>query len=785
MCERSSVSSLDERYAHSSLFGRLASLCPNTATGCTRLQNAFETCAEAGVFCEREKEPSGPITGHYVHRNDPEFLSNVCLPVSGTCDEHSATFGSLSPGGVFTVRGGPTTDRDVNSSYGGDPLGFTPPQTTPVMEQQFTARSHQASPSTGCNFSPLHMCVEAVETVRVSEGRSAPGCCSLSSGVGHDRCFPHRMGGNVESEGYLWALDTDPGHRAYQPARTKGSVLGPKVLHAGSGRPPCSRSVRQYLNSVPSEPPGRHKIPQVSTVDSRDPDMVSATTCFTEGSSYTRSVQPDSGCSFPGSSTSGRMEASSRCSAGDLATIWESRSGSFCFREDNPLPIMVHKDRGVQSTGPGCAVSRMAGLPAICVSTYPSVMGDVAQDLAVQAQSVTCGTTVASQTMVSFVAETSDRKSMEASSQEGPPLPAGGQCLAPGPGSSAALGMAIGLKPSLEHCDPAVIHTISNARASSTRQIYASRWKLFSAWCEEQGFDPATCDIPSVLSFLQRLLEEGKAASTLKVYVAAISAYHVPVGGSSLGSHSLVCSFLKGARRLNPARNPHFPVWDLSLVLAFLCSPQFEPLQSIDIKWMSLKTSFLLAIATAKRVSELHALSVSERCLRWLPDDSGVVLRPNPSFLPKVLLPQFINQHIELASFQTSSESDSSAQLLCPVRALRCYVNSTVQFRQSDQLFVCYGGVKKGAPVSKQRLSNWIVETIMLAYKAAGKPLPWGITCHSTRAISSSWAVFRGVSLVDICTAATWASPCTFARFYKVNVAAHHAVSSAVLLEQP
>ncbi|KAG1935341.1 peptidyl-prolyl cis-trans isomerase FKBP10 [Pimephales promelas] len=44
---------------------------------------------------------------------------------------------------------------------------------------------------------------------------------------------------------------------------------------------------------------------------------------------------------------------------------------------------------------------------------------------------------------------------------------------------------------------------------------------------------------------------------------------------------------------------------------------------------------------------------------------------------------------------------------------------------------------------------------------------------------------FRGVSLVDICTAATWATPCTFARFYKVNIATHHAVSSAVLLEQP
>lgn len=57
----------------------------------------------------------------------------------------------------------------------------------------------------------------------------------------------------------------------------------------------------------------------------------------------------------------------------------------------------------------------MAELPTICIPTYPSVMGDVTQDLPVQAQSATHGTMFASQTMVSFVAENSDRQSMEAS----------------------------------------------------------------------------------------------------------------------------------------------------------------------------------------------------------------------------------------------------------------------------------------------------------------------------------------------------------------------------------
>lgn len=75
-----------------------------------------------------------------------------------------------------------------------------------------------------------------------------------------------------------------------------------------------------------------------------------------------------------------------------------------------------------------------------------------------------------------------------------------------------------------------------------------------------------------------------------------------------------------------------------------------------------------------------------------------------------------------------------------------------MQLRQSEQLFVCCGEAKKkNAPLSKQRLSRWVVEVIALAYKKAGQPVPGTITCHSSRAVSSSCSAFRGVSLTDVC----------------------------------
>ncbi len=67
-----------------------------------------------------------------------------------------------------------------------------------------------------------------------------------------------------------------------------------------------------------------------------------------------------------------------------------------------------------------------------------------------------------------------------------------------------------------------------------------------------------------------------------------------------------------------------------------------------------------------------------------------------------------------------------------------------------DQLFVCNGEVRKGAPLSKQWLSCWIVEVIKLAYRNSNQLIPAGVTYHSTRDVSSSWAALRQVSLAKV-----------------------------------
>ncbi|KAK0150741.1 hypothetical protein N1851_008148 [Merluccius polli] len=163
-------------------------------------------------------------------------------------------------------------------------------------------------------------------------------------------------------------------------------------------------------------------------------------------------------------------------------------------------------------------------------------------------------------------------------------------------------------------------------------------------WCRTHGEEPTCCPVPVILRFLQSRFDEGLAAATIRVYAAAISARHNKVDGVTVDSHTLVTRFLKGTQQLSPPQWSQTPSWDLSLVLEVLCQHPFEPLENIEDTWVSLKTAFLLAMASAKRVGELHALSISRECLQWAREKQGSHcglthrfyrrLSPRPAFDP-------------------------------------------------------------------------------------------------------------------------------------------------------
>jgi len=105
-------------------------------------------------------------------------------------------------------------------------------------------------------------------------------------------------------------------------------------------------------------------------------------------------------------------------------------------------------------------------------------------------------------------------------------------------------------------------------------------------------------------------------------------------------------------------------------VLESMDMANFEPIESFAENFLTLKTAFLLAITSLKRVGDLQALSVSPLCLEFAPGMVKAFLHPRPGYVLKV--PTNVAQPIILQvfcppPFQMSDQE--KLNFLCPVRA--------------------------------------------------------------------------------------------------------------------
>ncbi len=578
----------------------------------------------------------------------------------------------------------------------------------------------------------------------------------------HDRRLQHRLGGAVRRQTDLRPLVEDGERLPHQLLGNASSLSSLPVFPAGPNRTPCADSLRQHVRGVLYKSPGRCLL-EAPLYSGRAPSgMGSAQPALAEGSTPAGQTEPRSRYVISEQCPLRGVDAPSAGGSEDLEDLWQGRSRPFRLQRQLSLPNLLFE-------GQGCVGPRLAQPPPLCIPPdRPASTGRQAYQ-GTGSQGAIGGPLVEEPTLVVRADSATDSSSLARAPETGSPLSGERNNMAPSTRAVGSLHLAAQWEPT--GFPERVLNTISEARAPSTRRLYALKWSVFSTWCLNRGENPSTSELAVVLSFLQELLDKGRSHSTLKVFVAAIAAFHAPIAGQSVGRDNSVVRFLKGARRLNPPRPLTVPTWDLPTVLRALKGPPFEPLQSTDLRSLSLKTALLLALASVKRVGDLQALSTSPACLEFGPNDSKVVLKPRHGYVPKVLSTPFRAQVITLSALPPSEE-DRELSLLCPVRALRIYFERSAPFRHTEQLFVSFGNRTKGHPVTKQRLSKWIVDAVMLAYSSLGLQCPIGVRAHSTRGIASSWAWSSGVSITEICTAAGWATPSTFARFYNLDIPA-------------
>ena len=305
---------------------------------------------------------------------------------------------------------------------------------------------------------------------------------------------------------------------------------------------------------------------------------------------------------------------------------------------------------------------------------------------------------------------------------------------------------------------------MSSCVRESTARLYQSQWLSFCGWCRGRGVAPIDATISRIVDFLIHLpRDKGFSLSALKGYRSAINSVLALKGTDLTESRELTMLFQSFVKSC-PTANLRPPAWAVALVLNSLTAAPYEPLKDAEERLLAHKTLFLLALASAKRVRELHALSHRvSHSIGWKEVSFSFV----PGFVAKTQDQPSLDPRFESFTIPALPKSRDSpnGRLLCLVRAVKYYLARTAQHRpRCKRLFVASGRTKK--EISKNTVSFWLCRVISLAYQLSGKPLPTPPLARETRSIAPSLLFKKNYAVSQVLKAGTWRRHTTFTRHY-------------------
>ena len=311
---------------------------------------------------------------------------------------------------------------------------------------------------------------------------------------------------------------------------------------------------------------------------------------------------------------------------------------------------------------------------------------------------------------------------------------------------------------------------LSGCLRESSSRLYQSRWQIFCGWCRGRGVAPVNATVPVVVDFLIHLrLDKGLSVSAVKGYSSALNSVLALKGRDLAASREIAMLLRNFARSVDPVElRP--PAWDISLVLQSLTGAPYEHLRTCEERFLAQKTLFLLALASAKRIGELHALSHRVSHTRnW----GEVSFSYVTGFVAKTQDPSSFARRFEGFSVPAlpNARKNRNGRLLCPVRVVRCYLDRTAAHRpRCERSFVTAGRSKK--EISKTTVSFWLWKSISRAYELSGMALPVPAPqARETRGIAPSLLFKKNFAVDQVLKAGMWRRHTTFTRHYLRDIA--------------
>jgi len=585
-----------------------------------------------------------------------------------------------------------------------------------------------------------------------------------------DRCIVGGMGSPHAITMLVRDLVRIPSNQAHQLARVESSAVSPERFQRRHSGKDCISPDGQYYSSSLPQQRGGDSLTGALFSDKRHSSLVHPVQDPSASQAHSGSKERSAGCIVPeGQDFSDRMDITPSDSEHDIRPSRQTTCGSVCHKSEPPTTSVCVAGSRRSSLGSGCIEHTLGRHPRLCLPTSSPDPKGPQQDPGGRLCDHSNRSVVATTSVVQRNIRSPDRVSDQTARQAGPSLSTTQFPPSQGPVSPKINCMEIIKNNWIERGIPEdSAERAAQARRLSTRNTYDARIRIFSDWCKLHHVRPLQTSLGQVASFLTYLFKDRElGVRTIAGYRAAISAIHPGWDNTPVGKHQLLADMIKAFTNERPPARQICPSWNLPLVLMKLSLPPFEPLDKAEMKWVTWKTVFLIAAASARRRSTLHALSVEPGHIAW--SGEGVNLIPSPGFMAKNESMSYMSKAIFLPKMAVVSDIHEDTWL-CPCRALKIYLERSKESRgEHKQLFLTYAK-GKARPCSRDSVSRWVTDTIKHAYSNATLKERLKCKAHDVRGLSSSWALVKGVPLENIMQAANWKSDSTFSAFYMRDV---------------
>ena len=317
-----------------------------------------------------------------------------------------------------------------------------------------------------------------------------------------------------------------------------------------------------------------------------------------------------------------------------------------------------------------------------------------------------------------------------------------------------------------------VIPFVSKPQRDSSCAVYDCHWNKFRGYCKSKGWDPRLTNAQRMCVYLVHLFEGGSAVNSIENTHSALRSVLTHFGYPKL-IPGPVKACINSMWKARPRQRKVCTDWNVNHVMdSFLKPPYVDENMddaNICLRLFTIKTAFLTAMACSRRKSELHAFSRAKGFFRAEVKSSGEVvlsIHTTPGFVAKNQKAKNLYPKVTLRSFFHEFPDNPEEALLCPVRAIRTYLERTKDFPNPKSLLFVNPDRSKNTTASS--MACWLKSAISTAYKhSENSP---HCTPHEIRAVSTSLSSFNYASVEDILEAGTWSHYSTFVDNYLRDV---------------